>query len=265
MGGSYYAAQCGKNTCELTLLSRRPNMRTMEFQIQAADVEESPLFIEQAFNRLLQAIATGELKPGQRIRQAALASQLNISRQPISHALQLLKHEGLVRDAGRQGVEVAPIDPEYMRQLYQARKALEVAAAGLAAQRVADRNAPLKDIEALRKAVEHGKQAYDEGGPVDVLVRADYDFHTALYQLSGNTAIAQMLNARWAHVMRSMLVALDDPDTPGRAWEEHDAIADAVLSGNVLEATELAARHLQRASTEMYQRLTEVVASAAAA
>lgn len=230
----------------------------MEFGIHEPTVEDGPLFINQVFDSLMRAIALGELKPSERIRQAALAARLNVSRQPISHALQLLKHEGLVRDAGRQGVEVTPIDPEYMRQLYQARKSLEVTAIGLAAQRIADRKAPIDEIEALKQALENGHRTYDRKEPLPMLIQADYKFHTALYQLSGNVVIGQMMSGRWAHLMRSMLIVLDDPHTPGRAWEEHDGIAESVLTGNVLEASDLAARHLQRASADMYKKLTEL-------
>jgi DNA-binding GntR family transcriptional regulator len=237
----------------------------MEFGIQDLPGESSPLFITQVFERLLAAIALGELKPGERIRQAALAAQLNVSRQPISHALQLLKHEGLVRDAGRQGVEVTPIDPDYMRQLYQARKALEVTAISLAAQRVADRKAAPGEIAQLRLAYENGRKTLVEGGALAALIRADYEFHTALYRLSGNLVIEQMMASRWAHLMRSMLIVLDEAGTPSRAWEEHEAIIEHVLSGNVIEASELAARHLQRASTDMIKKLTTFTATNATA
>ncbi|NIE66870.1 GntR family transcriptional regulator [Burkholderia sp. Ax-1719] len=233
----------------------------MEFGIQTSLVADSPLFINQVFDRLLASIALGELKPGQRIRQAELARQLNVSRQPISHALQLLKHEGLLQDSGRQGLEVTPIDPEYMRQMYQARKALEVTAVGLAAQRVADRIATPEEVAALKQAVSHGQKTYEEGDSLPMLVRADLEFHRAIYRLSGNCVIEQMMNARWAHLMRSMLIVLDEPKTPGRAWEEHQEMTEYVLSGNVLEGSDLAARHMQRASSDMYRRLTEFVVS----
>jgi DNA-binding GntR family transcriptional regulator len=55
-----------------------------------------PALIEQAYERLVDAIADGTLAPGQRIRQEELGRALGISRQPISHALQLLKQEKLV-------------------------------------------------------------------------------------------------------------------------------------------------------------------------
>ena len=39
------------------------------------------------------------------------AERLNVSRQPVSHALRLLKRQGLVVEHGRRGLSVAPIDP----------------------------------------------------------------------------------------------------------------------------------------------------------
>ncbi|HZG20042.1 MAG TPA: GntR family transcriptional regulator [Herbaspirillum sp.] len=225
-------------------------------------IEDTSPFIDQVFEQLLTSIALGTLKPGQRIRQAELAAELSVSRQPISHALQLLKHEGLVQDSGRQGLVVSPIDPDYMKQMYQARKALEVTVAGLAAQRVADRIAMPEQVMALKAALMEGKRAYAAGEPLANLVRADLEFHRAIYRLSGNHVIEQMMNTRWAHLMRSMLIVLDEPETPGRAWEEHEELTEYLLSGNVLEGSDLAARHMQRASNDMYRRLTKFRESA---
>ena len=62
----------------------------METGMQNSDVVLNALFIDQVYERLLDSISFGELKPGMRVRQSRLAEQLGVSRQPISHALQLL-------------------------------------------------------------------------------------------------------------------------------------------------------------------------------
>src|SRR4051794_5698775 len=97
----------------------------------------TPSLIEQAYRQVLEAIADGTLFPGQRIRQAELANSLGVSRQPISHALHLLKQQGLVEDAGRRGLRVVPIDATRVLQLYQVRAVIDALAAGLAARQVA--------------------------------------------------------------------------------------------------------------------------------
>ncbi|WP_027802714.1 GntR family transcriptional regulator [Paraburkholderia dilworthii] len=227
----------------------------MELEIARDAVEDSPLFINLVFDKLMTDIALCQLAPGERIRQSALAARLQVSRQPISHALQLLKHEGLLQDAGRQGLEVTPIRADYMRLLYQARKPLEATAAGLAAQRVADNCATAEERSFLEQMLDEGQRKVNSHAPTPQAAWADYQFHLAIYRLSGNKVIEQMMNGRWAHIMRA-IIASDSHSTLTLAWEEHAAIARTVLRGSVLEASELAARHVQRASSDLYKRLT---------
>src|SRR3954451_11669971 len=92
-----------------------------------------PNLIDQAYARILEAIADRSLPPGRRIRQGELADRLGVSRQPVSHALHLLKRQGLVQDSGRKGFEVAAIDPVRIRRLYEVRGALDGQAARFAA------------------------------------------------------------------------------------------------------------------------------------
>src|ERR671934_1474042 len=97
----------------------------------------SPVLIDRAYEQLVEAIADGTLAPGQRIRQEELGRALGVSRQPISHALQLLKQQKLVEENGRRGLIVSEIDAARVREIYQVRSALDALAARLAAERVA--------------------------------------------------------------------------------------------------------------------------------
>ena len=102
--------------------------------LQALQATQS--LIDRTYQQMLAAIADGTLLPGQRIRQAELADMLGISRQPVSHALHLLKRQGLVEDFGRKGLRVVPLDPVRVMQLYQVREAIDGLAARLAAERI---------------------------------------------------------------------------------------------------------------------------------
>ena len=94
-----------------------------------------PNLIDQVHVRMVDAIAEGVLAPGERLTQEEVAERLNVSRQPVSHALQLLKRQGLAVEHGRRGLSVAPIDPERMRDLYQLRAVIDGLACRLAAER----------------------------------------------------------------------------------------------------------------------------------
>ena len=128
--------------------------------------------IDRAYQQLLASIADGTLAPGQRIRQAELADNLGVSRQPISHALHLLKRQGLVEETGGRGLRVAGLDPRRVLQLYQLREVIDGLAARLAAQNVAARLASPSEIDNLKRHLARGT-AFDATTPVPVLVRAD--------------------------------------------------------------------------------------------
>ena len=201
----------------------------------------APRLIDQAYRQVLEAIADGTLAPGQRIRQAELADSLGVSRQPISHALHLLKQQGLVEESGRRGLRVVPIDPARVLQLYQVRTVIDALAAGLAARMVASRTAPASLLERLATLVNDAAR-FDAATPIADLVRADADFHRGLYALSGNPAIAEMTAPLWPHLMRSMAALLRTPGYAERIWrQEHPAILRAIERGDA-EAAEAAAR-----------------------
>lgn len=214
--------------------------------LQALPASQS--LIDRTYQQLLESIADGTLSPGQRIRQAELADSLGVSRQPVSHALHLLKRQGLVEEYGKKGLRVVPLDPEGVLQLYQVREAIDGLAARLAAARVAAGTARQAELDGLRALLATGA-SFGASTPIPVLVRADTEFHRALYRLSGNPAIEEMTAPLWPHLMRSMAAVLRQPDYAGRVWrDEHAEILRHILSGNAPGAAAAARDHAAAAA-----------------
>ena len=165
-------------------------------------LDPQPALIDRAYEQLVEAIADGTLAPGQRIRQEELGRALGVSRQPISHALQLLKQQKLVEENGRRGLIVSGIDAERIRELYQVRTALDALAARLAAERIAGRMTDLQQRRAAQRALAAGL-ALRPDAPVLAFIQADVAFHAALYRLSGNRAIEDTVAAQWPHLKRA--------------------------------------------------------------
>ena len=61
------------------------------------------------FTTLRKAILKGELKPGERLMEIALAERLGVSRTPVREAMRKLELEGLVVMIPRRGAQVANI------------------------------------------------------------------------------------------------------------------------------------------------------------
>lgn len=213
--------------------------------------------IDDAFDSMVEAIADGRLKPGERLAQERLASLLKISRQPISHALVLLKQAGLAVEKGGRGLVVAPLDAPQLRGLYQVRVALDSVAARLAAERVrsSGRGGEVAALlEALRKTVEEGRKAVAFADR-SALASADAAFHMGLNRLAGNAAITDIAARHWVH-LRRVLVQLQPPrELFLQAWQEHAAILDAVAAGEADRAERLTRQHAEKAAGEITQRL----------
>ena len=73
------------------------------------------------FNNIRQAILRGELKPGERLMEIALANQLGVSRTPVREAIRMLELEGLVIMVPRKGAQVAQITIQDLNDVLEVR------------------------------------------------------------------------------------------------------------------------------------------------
>lgn len=217
-------------------------------------LDSRPVLIDQVYERLVDAISVGSLPPGHRLRQERLAADLGVSRQPVSHALAMLKNAGLAVERGVRGLVVAPVDPERLNQLFQVRAALDGLAAGLAAGRVAAD--PTLDTAELRRCIERGLKAELER---DIATAVDWDmrFHAAVNALSGNPVLSEVTEAQRPQIRRVMVVIKYDPAIAERIWQEHAAIAEAICRGDTGQAEILAREHALKAGEETRQRLID--------
>jgi DNA-binding GntR family transcriptional regulator len=162
-----------------------------------------------------------------------------------------LHRQGLVAESGRRGFEITRLDPSRIRQLYEVRSAIDGLAARLAAGRA---KADVSGRRQLEAALEAGR-AIDSGTPLARLIALDVDFHSAIYRLSGNPAIEEMIAPQWPHMRRSMATVLAELDYRESAWAEHEAIAAQIFAGNAKQAEAAALAHAQTAGRMTEERL----------
>ena len=212
-------------------------------------LQPAPSLVEQVHRSILSSIASGQLRPGERIIQEQLAQQLGISRQPVQQALTLLRKEGVLIDAPGRGLQVAPLDLEHVRHMYEVRAVIEGLAFRLAAERsaraAAERGPAL--IRAGRKAV--------AGGSYSEMINADMAFHDVIYWLSGNPLVAPSMETHWTQTQRVMGEVLMRDDKPRDIWNQHEALLAAVSAGDGEAAERLARRHILEAAEFMISRL----------
>lgn len=207
---------------------------------------ESPKsLVDQAYEVILDALCDGTFKPGERLTQEDIAARLNVSRQPVTHALAVLKAQGFLAQSGRRGLTVTSVEPEFFEAIYQFRSAVEPLAVRLATPRLT-KQAILRG----RSLVEHGRNMV-VAGDARAGLQADMDFHSFIYDLSGNPIIGETMRLHWRHLRRAMGQVLRYPGMSISVWQEHGRILEGMIRNDADGAAELMRRHL----VEAYERV----------
>lgn len=201
--------------------------------------------VEQAYEVILDALCDGTLKPGERLTQDDIAARLNVSRQPVTQALAVLKAQGFVVQAGRRGLMVTAVDPALFKAIYEFRSAVEPLAVRLATGRMT-----AEAILRGRSLVAQGRAMVMAGDSRGGL-QADIDFHSFIYDLSGNPLIGETMRLHWRHLRRAMGQVLRYPGMSVSVWQEHGRILERMVRGDAEGAAEIMRRHL----VEAYERV----------
>jgi DNA-binding GntR family transcriptional regulator len=208
-------------------------------------VSQYPDLVNQVYLSLRAAICEGQLAPGERLNQDQLAAKLQVSRQPVGQAIQLLKSQGFVCDTGRRGVEIALLSAEHITGLYQIRAALDALAA-----REAALNNPAAALEDGSSLIEEGRR-HCQSGSIMKIIHADMGFHRFIYRISGNPAIDSTVSPHWYHLLRIMGQVLKHKPPRQKIWDEHAAILVAISEGDANKAHQLARQHGEQAAAEL--------------
>lgn len=194
--------------------------------------------VDQVHSELLERIVAGELSPGSRLRQEALAEELGVSRTPLREALARLVSEGLVEFAPNRGATVASRDFTDMENAWRARLVIEPGAARLAA----DRREPAA-IERMEQTVVRQRSVADD---VTASFALNREFHLTLVAASGNTHLLQFCELLWLSRIGVPIFARQARDRDQvLAWaDDHEAITRAVATGSAASAERLTREHI---------------------
>ena len=208
-----------------------------------------PNLAEQVRKAIVSEIASGKLRPGERIIQEQLAQELGVSRQPVQQALLLLKNQGVLRDAAGRGLLVTSLDPTQVRQMYDIRAVIE----GLAFRKAAEKN-PERAKKLGPALLQNGRKSV-KSGSVAQMIAADMKFHDFIYALSDNPLIAPAMQVQWTNTQRVMGEVLMRDETPRDIWDQHEALLKAVMAGDGAAAETQARQHITQAADFMIDRL----------
>jgi DNA-binding GntR family transcriptional regulator len=209
-----------------------------------------PNLVDQVHEAILLEISSGKLTPGTRIIQEQIATELGVSRQPVQQALLLLRNQGLLSDAPGRGLIVAPLDPEHIRHMYDVRAVIE----GLAFRQAAINNSETAKREGP-SFISKGRLAV-QSGSFSELIAADMAFHHFVYSLSENLLVAPTMDNHWTYTQRVMGEVLMRDEKPRDIWDQHEALLQAIISGDGALAEKHAREHILAAADFIIERIS---------
>jgi len=208
---------------------------------------------EEIVDQLVSLIASGRLKPGDKLPpERVLMKQLGVGRSSLREAIGSLSLMGVVTVRPGSGTHVAVSGEEFLakplswgipmgrgrlQELIEARRVLEEAIAGLAAEKASE-----AEITEMRY---HLAQMKTNRRNQRKVVKADLSFHIAMARASHNTMLLgflrQIRNLLRSWVEKALLV----PGVYDSTLEEHSEILSAVEARDVEGARLALRRHLK--------------------
>lgn len=212
-------------------------------------VARTPLY-ERLVERLREHVLEAGLRAGDRLPpERQLAQQLSVSRASLKQAIVALEVQGLVevRHGGgtflrADDLELTPLADVLDRRrrlpdILDAREALEVKLAELAAERRTDDDVTRIDSALELMAAELARGLLGEAG--------DAAFHEALTDAAHSGLLARMMRDLRDDIRETRQESLSQPDRPRRSLAQHRDIADAIRNLNASGARAAMRRHLR--------------------
>ena len=199
---------------------------------------------DHVFERLLDAIVKGDIKPGDRLSETLIAKQLGVSRGPLREAIRRLEGRKLVERTPNVGPRIVSLTPEDLIEIFYIRERLEGLAVRLATERMTE-----KALDQLEERLgEHAKKTSLQRGDGYLQNAGDDDFHYLIVQGSGSKRLQELLCNDLYHLLR--IYRFKSSETVGRAkaaLREHKTILAAMRKRDAGEAEKLMMQHIAAA------------------
>ena len=188
---------------------------------------------------LRQRILRVQLKPGEALSEKEISLQLGVSRTPVREAFIRLSEEGLVDIFPQRGTLVSPIRMDEIKEAQFLRDILETAIVRRAARDIDEASLSLMQANLQRQEVSLQKKDYFQ------FMELDEEFHRLLCQSISLPRAWRMIQAIKGQLDRVRFMGLPQPGHADLMVRQHEAIFNAIRTGNAdLAETEMRI-HLQ--------------------
>ena len=211
---------------------------------------------EQIHEILWDKIRSGDIVPGQRMKDIDWAQKLSVSRTPVREAMRKMQQEGVLIPLAQGGYEVRRVSRADLINLYRCRAAMEALATEDAAARFDD-TANIR----LTKLVARCDEAI-ERGDFDKAFALNTEFHTTLIDMSDNEHLKSVYDSlrRMILFYRTSLLNRVKRNSTGRddyatrlriKQQRHREILAALKSKDGAHAAKLMESHVRETAEDL--------------
>ena len=190
-----------------------------------------------------EAILTGIIVPGARLRQEELAELFGTSRIPVREALRALEYEGLLTSEPHRGFTVTSLDADDIEEVYELRILLEGQAVRLAIPMMTDED--LTDLEDMFQVLRAATTP-------DEQLAAREHFYMRLYSITARPRLVGLIARLRQEVARALRWA-----TIQHSGATHEAFYDAIKTGDTERAVAQLAGHYRRVASLIRRHIKE--------
>jgi len=203
-------------------------------------MEKSISMADIVFERIEDAILSGEFAAGDVVSELKLCKMLDVSRTPVREALTRLRQEGLVKESGK-GAIVVGVSKDDLFDIYDVRMRIEGLAAAKCASVITEEQ--LKELEETLELQEF----YTAKNQPDSIKKLDSQFHEQIYSYCQSRTLETLLSELHRKVKRYRKTSVSNPERAVLAVKEHREIFEAIAAHNAALAEELVEKHIRNA------------------
>lgn len=215
-------------------------------EIEKIIVNKRPSLVNEAYNRIRDAIFSNAMPPGFQETEGELAARLGMSRTPVREAVVRLETEGLVEFRPRRGMRVLPLAPEDVRDIYDLLICLE----GQAVERLIENEPTDTQVAKLEGAIADMDKALSQDD-LERWASADERFHRLLFEFCGNQRLVKTAEIFWGQGHRARMIFLRLRPKPVKSSAEHRAIVAAICRRDIEVARRSVQEHRRNAMLVM--------------
>ncbi|HEY2658435.1 MAG TPA: GntR family transcriptional regulator [Caulobacteraceae bacterium] len=196
-------------------------------------------------------VLNGDLSPGDKLDEQVLAERFEVSRTPVREALRQLASTGLIELRPRRGAYVSALTPAQREEIFIAMTELEATCSRLAAMSMAPHER--RNLRRMHETM--GELA--SRGLIEEFEQANETLHDMISKGAHNEVLSDLTNSLRERLRPNRNIQFGSAGRLSRAHAEHEAIVQAIVSGDPAKAHASMLHHLGQAGGTFKEALSD--------